>query len=172
MKKIFIIINVIIAFVLCTGLTINGGISYSVSSAREISFDNIQNRIDTKKYSLYFYDKNYKSNIKARYKNKNKFANRYLTFFSDGCYGIIYKRDKNTGYYYSGKGVLEYIEISYSKEFPKKFVKYNLDGNIDSVSLWVSSKEQFIFNKDKSLQAHWVNENKYNSKGELIDKRK
>ena len=111
MKKFFIIINLIVAFVLCTGLTINGGISYNVNSARKISFDNIQNKIDTKEYSLYFYDKNYKSNIKAKYKNKNKFINRYVTFFSDGCYGIIYKRDKNTGYYYSAKGILEYIEI-------------------------------------------------------------
>ncbi len=171
MKKFFIIINLIVAFVLCTGLTINGGISYNVNSARKISFDNIQNKIDTKEYSLYFYDKNYKSNIKAKYKNKNKFINRYVTFFSDGCYGIIYKRDKNTGYYYSAKGILEYIEISYSKNFPKKFVKYNIDGNIDTVSLWVSSREQFIFDKNKLLIAHWINENKYNANGKLIDKR-
>ena len=172
MKKIFLIMNLITCFFICIGLTINAGISYNVNSARKISFNNIQNNIDVNKYKNYFYDIDYKRNINAKLKNKNNLKNRYLTFFSDGSYGVIYKKDKNTGYYYTTNGTLEFIEISYSKTFPKKFVKYNLYGTIESISLWVSSKEQFIFNKDKSLQAHWINKNKYNSKGELIDTRK
>jgi len=169
MKKYFFIFNMVLALFIGVGYTLNAGVSYNLNTARQISFSNIQYKIDVSKYRNYFYDKNKEQNLKAKLRKKNKLKNRYLTFFSDGTYGVIYKNNTSTGYYYNSNGKLKYIEISYSSSFPKKFVKYDNKGNIDSVSLWISSKEQFVFSKDKVLQAHWINENKYNENGELID---
>lgn len=101
------------------GYTIKGGVSYTVETARQISFADVSKNIDIKQYKNYLHDEYFCKNMEAKTHHKNKFKNRSVTFFSDGTYGVVYKSNRNRGYYYDGKGDLEFIEISKTKFYQK-----------------------------------------------------
>ena len=149
-------------------LTIQGGVSYSVNEARIIAFNNIEHKIDTSVFESYFVDKDYDKN-KANI-SKNKFHTRKynLTVFSDNSYSISYKARSNICFYYDLNGKLESIGYTLGNEYPKKGVKYYKNGYLEEICLIASPQEQFIFDKNKKLIAHWKGKNCYNEKGELI----
>ena len=76
MKKYFFIFNMVLALFIGVGYTLNAGVSYNLNTARQISFNNIQYKIDVSKYRNYFYDKNKEQNLKAKLRKKNKLKNR------------------------------------------------------------------------------------------------
>ncbi len=172
MRKYFLLIFFIILICFNCGYTIKGGVSYTVETARQISFAGVSKNIDIKKYKNYLHDEYFCKNMEAKTHHKNKLKNRSVTFFSDGTYGVVYKSNRNKGYYYDGDGYLEFIEISKTKFYPKKYVRYNIQGSIDTIVLATTPKEAYIFNKDKKLIAHWIGNNCYNEAGELIKIRK
>ena len=151
--------------------TIKGGISYTVSKARQIAFENVNYKIDIYKYKEFFIDKNFAINQKVMLKDKKKYKNRYLTKFSKGEYAIRYKNQPSHAYYYDSSGKLCYIDIDLNSSYPKQRVTYNINGILDSVTLDTSSNEQFIFDTNKQLIAHWIGNNCYDDKGVLIDTR-
>ena len=61
-----------------------------------------------------------------------------------------------------------FIDLIENRDYPKKAVTYNRMGELDSTCLFVSGKEQYIFDTNKKLGAHWIGKNCYNEKGELI----
>lgn len=152
-------------------LTINGGISYTVDTARIESFSNIQESISFKEYEKFSKDENYSKNIELLKRNKKNYKDRYLTSFSTGNYAIRYKTNLDVSYYYDKYGNLICLEFDIGKGFPSKRVGYDSNGHLDTVTLDVSSHEQFVFDANKKLVAHWIGKNCYNEKGELISTR-
>ena len=157
-----------------TGYTVNGGVSYSVDTARQISFENISFNIDINEHKRHLIDTNFDENVAFMQKNKNKYKNRHkykdreLALFSDGSYAIIYKNNKKVIYYYRQNGKLKMIEFGTEKSYPRKCIRYDINGKLDSVSFDVASNEQFIFDRNRKLTGHWIGQNCYNEKGELV----
>ncbi len=168
MKNYLLIYILFISLIFNAGYTLNGGVSYTVNSARQISFANVAIHINIKEYKNYLSDKNHIKNKKILNKNKTKYKNRYLTSFSDGSYAVTYKNNIKISYYYNPNGKLELIDFNIGKDYPSKRIGYDIKGELNSITLDVSKEEQFVFNKNKKLIAHWIGNNCYNEQGELI----
>ena len=168
MRKLCLSIIFCFIFFISSGFTIKAGISYTVNEARQIAFENIQHKIDMNNYKNHFVDPNFEENLKALQKGKKKYKDRYLNKYSDTTYGIMYKSNLYVVYYYTQKGKLYAIDIYNKKSYPKKAVKYNINGDFEGVMLDLTRKEAYIFNINKKLEAHWIGDNCYNEKGELI----
>ena len=137
---------------------IEGGISYTVSQAREIAFENIPNQIPVSSFEKYI---------------KDKFLFRLfkeITVFSDGDYSV-HDIKNNKCFYYSKNGNLKIIEIIFKTSFPQKSARYDINGKLDSIVLDIGNSEQFIFDTNKKLVSHWIGKNGYNENGELFKTR-
>ena len=143
---------------------LKGGVSYTVDEARAKAFSNVPLKIDMNEYKKYFKDPNYEENKKAISDEKKRLKGRQLTFFSVGGYSIVYYNNLTTAFYYDDFGNLELIEFHYQE----KDIAYTVSGNLDRISLLVKKSECFIFDLNKKLVAHWIGNNCYNEKGELI----
>ena len=172
MRKLCLSIIFCFIFFISSGFTIKAGISYTVNEARQIAFENVQYKIDMSHYKNHFVDPNFEENLKALKKGKKKYKNRYINHFSNNTYGIMYKSNLYVVYYYTQKGKLFAIDIYNKKSYPKKAVKYSINGDLDGIILDLSSNEGYMFNAQKKLEAHWIGDNCYNEKGELIMTRK
>ena len=151
---------------------LKGGVSYTVETARIECFKDISEKIDMTNYVEHMTDRNFEENNLALRKKKKKYKNRYLTLFSDGAYSVSYRDKKNEDFYYDSSGKLIAIDFKLKTSYPQKSVMYDAKGNLDSICLWLENNEQYVFNKDKSLSSHWIGNNCYNEKGELILTRK
>ncbi len=149
-------------------LTLKGNVSYSIEQAKTEAFKGVAVHIDLSNYSDYFVDKNYVKNIRNIKKGKYKTRKYLITSFSNGNYGILYKKNRIRQYYYNSNGELIYIDFNTSNSFPRKSVKYNIEGKLISSSLDISTKESYVFDSHKKLIAHWIGKNCYNEQGELI----
>lgn len=158
-KKFFILIILFFVLPVYAENTIHGGLSYTVNQARVWAFDNISYKLPMS----VFQDK--LSFVKSR-------KNKYVTFFSDGDYSVTYRKNPDYTYYYSPEDNLRVVEIMLDKVYPKKSIRYDSSGDLDSVSIDLINNEQFIFDLNKKLVVHWVGENGYNDDGELIKTRK
>ena len=148
--------------------TIKGGISFSVNQARNIAFLKTPQKIDIYAYKNYFVDPNIEENLKALQKGKKKYKDRIISIFDDNSYGIIYKENKKIGYYYDNQGKLVFIEIKLNTKYPYTAAMYNIKGELENTRVTVTPSETFIFDTNKKLQSHWIGDNCYNEKGELI----
>ena len=151
----FLFLTINIGF---SATVIEGGISFTVKQAREIAFENVDIQIPVDSFSKYL---------------KDKFFFRFfkeVTVFSDGDYSI-HDIKNNKCYYYSKNGNLKIIEIILNSSFPQKSVRYDINGNLDSVVLDIGNSEQFIFDVNKKLVAHWIGKNGYDENGELFGTR-
>ena len=173
MYKFLILICIICCFKLTVQAdTLIGGIVYNVENARKLSFENTRMSINMDKYSKYMKDKNYCKNRKLLLKEKFNISYTDLTKFSDGGYSIRYKKLVNPCFYYDKNGKLVSMGFMYGDVYPKKYIMYDAKGHLDSVSLVISANEQYMFDKNKEMQFHWIKENCYNKKGELVKMRK
>ena len=174
MKNHLLIYIFLSSLLFSTGYTVNGGVSYSVDTARQISFENISFNIDINEHKRHLIDTNFDENVAFMQKNKNKYKNRHnykdreLAFFSNGSYTVTYKNNKTVSYYYGQNGKLKMIEFELKKVYPHKYIRYDINGKLDSVVLYITGKEQFIFDNNKDCKAHWIGQNCYNEKGELV----
>ena len=171
MSKICFTFFVFVSLFIVSAYTLNGGVSYTVETARIKAFENVDKKIKIDNYKDFLYDINYEKNMSAIKKSKFKYKGRYLTYFSDKTYSVSYSNSSNICYYYDANGKLEYIGITKGERYPKKGIKYDIEGNLYSTCLIISNKEQFLFDKNKKLIAHWIGNNGYNEKGELFGTR-
>ena len=151
-----------------TAFTIKGGITYTVDNARILAFEGIKPHINTQEYKAFLFDKNFIQNKNAIIKNKLKFRDREIQIFSDGKYSILFKKNTTRYFIYNTDGKLEIIVFYVNNKYPKKSVAYDIYGNLSSIAFSVKKDEQFVFNKNKKLIAHWIGKNCYNEQGELI----
>lgn len=147
---------------------ITGGIDYNVTRARNELISTGQNTIDKKYIKSHSYDFRHRTNLNCLLKGEVNQKDRTLAMFSDFTYAVMYLEDQLHVYYYKNDGSLMYVEEKKSTEYPYKAYKYNTSGNLVNMSLRVSKEETFIFSPDGKLIAHWVGENGYDEKGNII----
>ncbi len=157
-KLILIIFYLVLSTVPVYSTTLEGGVSYTVSQARKIVFQNTPTQIPVELFQ------NYKKYSKIRTLFKE------ITFFSDGDFSVNDKKNKRC-FYYSPNGDLKIIQITIKKTYPQILGRYDSNGNLDSVALDLGNNEQFLFDSQKKLYAHWIGKNGYDENGELFGTR-
>ena len=150
---------------------LKGGVEYTVDKARIVDFENTPESVNKNEFSAYLNDKFYFSSI--GYINGNisvAVARKVVPFYDKGklsFYGVQYDDNPDKKYYYSSKGKLLKYEINTFKgEYPYKTMAYDTQGKLLNINLVVSDHESFLFDKNKKLIGHWLNNQFYNSKGE------
>ena len=153
------------------GLTLKGGVKYTVESAREEAFRNIEYEISMEPHKKYLIDPGYTPGEGGK-KPKISKRGRYVNYFSDGTYGVRYYTDWKYIYLYSATGVLGCIEVrNDADKYPYLTKMYSIAGRLLTVILWVSQDESFSYEPNGELTVHWVKNNGYDKDGKLVNKR-
>lgn len=169
MKK-FMIFLISIIFVSPTGYskTLNGEVKYTNTQAQNEILKTSPPHLEQIVIKENFYDMNNLENTNAILQGYTSIKDRILGNFSDGTYAIKYLDNPYYIWYYNSNGILSHIEKQLSLEYPYKTYKYNTRGKLINMTLRVSENETFIFNPDGKLIAHWLNNNCFDSNGNII----
>ena len=172
--KQFLLVLILIFFIqpCFADLLLQGEAEYNVQSALTEVQKNFQPKVNPIKFKPFLLDYNRDENLNALYKGFAEIKYRELALFSIGTYGVVYKNDPLHAYYYSNSGILEFIDIRTGNEYPYKSYQYDISGNLVNMGLRISKKETYIYTPNGKLIAHWVGQNGYDEKGELIMTRK
>ena len=152
-------------------MVLTGSITYTVETARNEAFDGIEYQISMEPYKKYFKDPNYGKNKKAMANGQEDLSDRWIGYFSNGTYNIVYKNDRYTEYTYDSTGKLELIYIRTSFNFPAKSYTYDLAGKLNGVSFYTRVNDKvhiFTYNADGSFDSHYINGKFYDKDGKLI----
>lgn len=162
LKVLIVICVMFIALPSIDALTLEGGVVYTEETAREEAFKNVQMYRPLKSSDKYFFYMNITDNAKSVQKIK-------VTYLKLPCvtrYAVVYQNEPLNVYYYKYKyGVYTLSEYDLfdckEKEYPHKAIKYSATGDLLTVVFRVSEQEQFIYDKNKKLIAHWVDKKGY-----------
>lgn len=173
-KKLFIIFCLFLFSFALADEPIKAKVKYNEKSARIEAFKDVKKKIDKDFYKDYLKDKNKKENLEAISKKNFELDNRLLCpFYIKSillAYGITYFDKIDATFYYNPMGNLIKFEISdINALYPKKTYGYSQYGNLISVSFEVDEKEQYIYNKNGKLIAHWQDD-KMQNKDDKIPK--
>jgi len=156
--------------------TLKGSVEYTVDIARSEAFNDLPNKLPRKELNKYKYDRFNYTHLYLISINSDNHKElgiiKIVPFYKDlelVCYGIQYTDKPNYKFYYTPNGILIKYEIMTNTTYPYKSVVYSPYNNLISVNLIISPKESFIFNKDKSLYAHWLNDLSYDKDNNLIN---
>ena len=161
-------------FILCfsvlstNAVTLKGGIAYTVEQARTEAFDGIEYSLPAKIIKKNKTDPNYDINKMLIENDVDEVADRFVTRFSDGSYGIIYKDNACYEYYYDKNGKLERVGKRISLIYPTKSFKYDKHGKLKEVNLYKNETHFYIFNEKKELLYHWINDKCYDKNGNIV----
>ena len=150
------------------GLTLEGGVVYTVESARKEAFDGVKYKIPVSSFKEHLRDRNFEENKAAIALGSKNLGDRYISFFSDGTYSIVYVKDRYRVYTYNKNGKLVELSVRSKLGFPMKAYKYNAKGYFDGVELYVTKQECFIFTANGELVSHWIGNDCYDINGKLI----
>ena len=171
MKKCwFVFLAMILVLPLC-GYTLKGGVTYTVEQARKEAFAGVQYFLPKSIIEANMFDPNFKDNVRAIKNKITETPDRFVGYFSDGSYCIVYKKDLHYEFYYNSNGKLDHVGLRSSLESPTKSYKYNNSGNLEAVALIITTKDCYIFNADGTFVAHWINNKCYDINGKLILKK-
>lgn len=167
------LLTLLVLFLLCMpafSQTLTGGVEYTVDNARIVAFDNSPMRISKDEFKANLNDPFFYSNtgfIKGSI--SEAVAGKVVPFYENNklsFYGVQYHADKSKKYYYSPNGRLLKYEINTFKgSYPYKTLAYDTQGKLLNINLVVSSQESYLFDKNKKLIGHWINNQFYNAKG-------
>ncbi len=166
-KKILIILTILLFSFSLANEPIKAKVKYNEASARIEAFKDVERKIDKDFYKNYLKDKNKKENLEAISKKTYELDNRVLCpFYVKSillAYGVTYFDKFDTTFYYNPMGSLIKFEITKDyKSYPKKTYGYSQYGNLISVSFEVDEKEQYVYNKNGKLIAHWQDDKMQN----------
>lgn len=138
------------------------GITYNEASARVEAFKDINQKLEKDFYSKYKKDPNRTENIQL-IKNEYLIAqNRTLCPFylknTLASYAVMYDDMPNHAFYYNILGNLIKVDITKGENYPKKTFGYSKFGNLISVAFEVSEIEQFVYDENGKLIAHWLDD--------------
>lgn len=139
---------------------IQGGVSYTVDSARDYVQDAQADNIEIT--GPYQFQADNTENVVYSYNN------------SGDVIGITveYINEPDKAYIYNKNGNLIYLD-KYDKSvhiYPHRGYRYNMEGKLILTSLTVSKKEQFRFSPDGKLLVHSINNIIYDENGQQIGK--
>ena len=171
MKKVIYAILVMILSVPLSGYTVKGGVTYTVETARKETFANVEYTLPKSIIEANKVDPNYQENMKAKSNGIKKLSDRYITYFDDGTYGVTYYSNLEYGYYYSKLGKLEAVDKDVTNTYPIKKYRFNMNGELKMVSIYVAPRDSYVFELNGQLKGHWVNDKCYDLNGKIIGRR-
>ena len=149
-------------------LTLKGGVKYTVESAREEAFRNIEYQIPMEPHKKYLKDPGYTPGEGGK-KPKISKKGRYVNHFTNGSYCVSYYTKWKYVYVYNSKGLLKGIDIQLNyNSFPQYSWGYDLKGKLTDVTFWVSKNESYIYDLNGKLIAHWVGDTAYDENGQIM----
>lgn len=155
-------------------LVLYANAEFNVESAKNFVLDGIKYKINPETYIDKMFDRNngwHKENLKN---GKTQLEDRTLAYFSDSTYGVLYHDEMNYTYYYDSNGLLIYVDQKDGKgtTYPHRFYKYKANGELVNMGVRVSKDECYIYSTDEKMIAHWIGENAYDAKNQIIMQRK
>ena len=152
-------------------LTLKGGVEYTVESAREEAFRNIEYQIPMEPHKKYLKDPGFTPGEGGK-KPKISRKGRYINYFSSGSYGVRYYKNWEYIYIYNNKGTLKTVEVrKETGNFPLLTKVYKLNGQLSTVVLWTSKNECFLYDVNGELIVHWLRSKGYDKNGNLLIER-
>ena len=148
--------------------TLKGEVKYTVKQAREEAFANVEYTLPKSIIKANLTDPNYKENKKAIKLGAVELKDRYIEHYSDGGYALAYKNNMYIVYYYKGNGQLETVEKRNSLQTPTRTLRYNVHGELEEVSLFITPENTYIFTISGELKYHWVGDKGYDKNGKVI----
>lgn len=166
MRGKLILLLCLLTFMLpCYALTLESGVTYTEDTARVEAFKNVYKFCpfeNTKDFDRSLYVASIElSNVL----NIHEFHAKIFKTIPFKLIGVQYKDNPNLIYYYEKtkngyKGVA--IDVIKRGEDNIKAYKYNAKtGELLSVVLAVSDDEEFVYNTNKKLIAHWIGEKEH-----------
>ncbi len=174
MKKFLLIILTLFWALPVSALILQGNAEINAEIAREETFNNVNYSLGSNEFKDFWTDPNHLANYSAMKAGNNKLADRYLAWFSDGTYGVRYKNDPYHNYYYDQNGKLFKVDVL-NKPFnvyPHSSVAYNKYGVFKNATYVVSKYEQYLYDSNKKLMGHWVDNACYDNAGNVLMLRK
>ena len=150
---------------------LTGGIEYTVETARQEAFDGIEYTIPLSMLKPYLKDSNYGENKKAMRNGQEDLSDRWIGYFSNGRYNVVYKNDRYKEYSYSSNGRLRGITIRTSLDFPVKGYTYNIFGKLEDVTFYVKVNNDshiYVYTPEGVLTSHWINNKCYDKDGKVV----
>ena len=152
-------------------------ITQDINDKRDITFSKELSISDKKEFKnrikQYKKDSNRKDNYKFANSGGGELSDRIVVpFFYKKylyAYGIIYKDNLRTCYYYNAFGGLfnvEYFEKDYGI-FPVISYQYKPNGNFMAAVYNITDIDQYMYNQDKNFIGRWYKENYYNGSGKI-----
>ncbi len=142
---------------------------YTVESARKEAFADVKYSISSRIIKNNKFDPNYEENKKLIKQGINETNDRYITYFADEGYQIVYKKNLLIEFFYKKNGDLEHIEKVYGNKLPLKSAKFDLNGKLIRIVLTVSKDNAYIFFPNGQLESHWLNKKEYDLNGNVIN---
>ncbi len=174
MKKLLLIVLSLFLTMPVSALVLQGNAQFNAEAAREETFNNINYALGPNEFRDYWTDPNHDANYSALSKGATKVANRQLSLFSDGTYGVRYLNDPYHNYYYQQDGSLFKVDVLNKPYYvyPHRSVAYNKYGTFKNATFVVSKNEQYLYDSEKRLMGHWVDDACYDGKGNVLMLRK
>ena len=150
---------------------------YNAELARKEAFKNVVYKIPMSQISSHLFDKDIEENknaLKYNLRLPDREVKLYKLPFSKS-YGVSTKKEKGITYFYwHSSGYLKSVAIESAPKsgakYPFTVYRYNPNGELTAVSFQVSPEEEYIYNKDGTLNCHWVGNTAYDKNGKVIGK--
>jgi len=160
MKKLFYLVLAFLIFTNCAfSLELEGGVKYSVDSARDYVQEGIPDGVNISD-DYYKFQADNVAKVVYSYNNAHEVIGITVQYVNEPAMAYIYGRDKT----------LMYVN-KYDKSvdiYPHRGYRYDLKGKLDLTSLIVSPNEQFRFSPSGKLLVHSVNGVIYDETGAVI----
>ena len=178
MKRIIILLFFLFLTIQPSGaLTLEGGVTYTVETARAAAFDGVATKIDMSPYKEYLKDPYPLTNqsyikrgiyhLNARY-GEPRILTGFYFFKKLIGYSVHYDKNPNI-YYYHSSGELFKIDITpENKNYPFRSLSYDDKGYLISVNFRVSDQEAYVYDSNKKLISHWIGDYRYTEKWRKI----
>jgi len=174
-NKLVIVLVVLLFGLSASAQTLQGGISYTETEARNLAFDRIVLNIDMGQFSAYKFDHAYFTH-KADFKGGIvSYSDRVVCpFYAFNRillgYAIKYDKDRMHTYYYDRNGVLERVDIHEHPHgtYPSRVWRYNSQGKLEGAVWAADSENGFVFDKNGKLMTKWVGNIQYDNKGKVM----
>ncbi len=194
MKKLFLYLSIFCMTIpaFADDLVLNGNVSFDWATKSQ--FERDQNIADIKdkiyqnniveKYSKKDFREQYRDFLKDKDREKHYIeiseglkenpTERLAGFYAKGdkyiyMYGIEYKNDISTIYYYDMLGNLRYIDKMSENypNYPYYTLQYRVNGTLAGVVYFTSKDTQYVY-KNGNFKGVWFNDTMFNSKAKKI----
>ena len=168
MKKVWILFLVVFLTLPVSAYTLKGGVTYTVESARKEAFADVKYSISSRIIKNNKFDPNYEENKKLIKQGIVETNDRYITYYSDGQYGIVYKNNLYYEFDYFQDGRLDSVGVRTGLVCPIKVYGYDVNNKLKDIRLQISTSESYNFSVDGSFLNHWINGVCYDINGNII----